>query len=926
MTELAVTRFFIPRFFTFSLGTLVVSLAVIAASAATPKRVLILNPHGRDVEPFSSAVSAFRSTLSGELGAPVDFYEIPLDLARFTSPDAEEPLVAFLEELITDVPMDLLVPVGGSGSQFADRHRSRLFPTAPVLLLTGDPRLIPSGFQESNTNIITQTADLHGMVEDILLLRPKTKRIAVVFGASPLENFWVNECRREFQPFEDRIEFIWLNELPLDEIIETCRSLPPDSFILHGLYVEDIAGISSEKNEAIRRLHESANAPLFGYFESELGLGIIGGQLYQNSKIGELGAHAAVRILRGEKQENIPVQILEPSEPRYDWRELRRWNISEKNLPEGSIVEFGEPGFWAQYRWWAVGAIVFGIFQTFLIVGLIVNRAKWRKGEAEAVLIADISSKFVNLPSDEVDREILEAQRRLCEFLDLDAIALWQWEGHKAGHFVATHAYSLQSGPLPVAEMSEADFPWVKEQMLARRIILLSSLDDLPAEAARDRGGCEAAGIKSNLTLPLNVGVGPPVGLLAMNSIRKARSWPQTFVKRMELVAQIFANALARKRTEQILRESELRQSLAAAAADAGLWELDLSSGVFWTSEKAQAIFEYSAEEIVDMGRFRERVHPEDWPRVESVIEDAVTKLRIVDVEFRICREDGRERWIVAMGRPLLNAKGGGDRLTGLSFDITERRQAEIEVRKLRDDLAHIARVTLLGQLASALAHELSQPLGAILRNAEAAEIMLREPSPDLGELRAIVADILRDDHRAGEVIDRLRSLLKRRSLDPQTVELRQVIDEVLSLIRFDAATRQVRIEFIDEPALLLVRGDRIHLQQVLLNLFINAMDALDECLPDQRTIRLEVCRASPDFVQVRVLDNGPGVPAESLEQLFEPFFSSKTNGMGIGLAVSRTIIEAQQGKIWAENGPEGGACFCFTVPVADLTEHSENS
>ena len=231
--------------------------------------------------------------------------------------------------------------------------------------------------------------------------------------------------------------------------------------------------------------------------------------------------------------------------------------------------------------------------------------------------------------------------------------------------------------------------------------------------------------------------------------------------------------------------------------------------------------------------------------------------------------------------------------------------------------MAHAGRVTVLGQLASALAHELSQPLGAILRNAEAAEIILQQPSPDLEELRAIVTDIHADDQRAGQVIDRLRSLLKRRSLDLQPVDLQGVIAEVLSLVQADAAARHVKLAYSAAPGLPLVLGDRIHLQQVLLNLLVNAMDALEGCAPGQRLVQVSVHRTDPSRVEVRVCDNGPGIPGESLPRLFEPFFTTKAKGMGLGLPVSKTIIEAHQGRLWAENRPEGGACFCFTLKVA---------
>ena len=287
-----------------------------------------------------------------------------------------------------------------------------------------------------------------------------------------------------------------------------------------------------------------------------------------------------------------------------------------------------------------------------------------------------------------------------------------------------------------------------------------------------------------------------------------------------------------------------------------------------------------------------------------------------MEVEYRIRLDDGTRKWLVSRGRPFFKANGDPERLVGLSMDITGQRKAEIEARELRNTLAHSDRVSLLGHLSSALAHELSQPLGAILRNAEAAKIMLGEPSPDLEELRAIVEDILRDDHRAGDVIDRLRSLLKRGSLNPQPVHLGELLGEVLSLLRGDAAARHVRVESSVAPDLPLVLGDRIHLQQVLINLLVNAMDALDGVAQDKRLVRVTVRRGNASAVEVEVADQGHGIAKEHLPRLFDAFFTTKASGMGIGLPVSKTIIEAHKGKLWAENNPEGGARFRFTVPV----------
>ena len=238
-----------------------------------------------------------------------------------------------------------------------------------------------------------------------------------------------------------------------------------------------------------------------------------------------------------------------------------------------------------------------------------------------------------------------------------------------------------------------------------------------------------------------------------------------------------------------------------------------------------------------------ERIHPDDRETVEREVRHALANRSDYAGEFRAVLPDGTLRWIASRGRGYPDANGTPIRMVGAAIDITERKRGEEALRLSEARLAHAGRVTLLGQLASALAHELSQPLGAILRNAEAAEIMLREPSPDLEELRAIVADILRDDHRAGDVIDRLRSLLKRGSLSPLPVDLGEVVGEVLSLLRGDAAARHVRVESSIAPNLPLVLGDRIHLQQVLINLLVNAMDALDGVAQDERLVRVTIRR-----------------------------------------------------------------------------------
>jgi C4-dicarboxylate-specific signal transduction histidine kinase len=255
--------------------------------------------------------------------------------------------------------------------------------------------------------------------------------------------------------------------------------------------------------------------------------------------------------------------------------------------------------------------------------------------------------------------------------------------------------------------------------------------------------------------------------------------------------------------------------------------------------------------------------------------------------------------------------------IRGVVRDISERKRALDESAELRRDLAHAGRVTMLGQLASALAHELSQPLAAILRNAESGEMILRTSSPDLEDLRAIMEDIRRDDRRAGDIIERLRALLKRRRMEFQPIAVDGLVQEVGALVRSDAIAKQVSLEYAVDAGLPKVAGDRVHLSQVLINLIVNGMDAIGHSARTRRVVGVAAKANAESLIEVAVTDSGSGIPKEVLNKLFEPFFTTKSGGMGMGLAVSRLIVEAHGGHLWAENNPAGGATFRFTVPAA---------
>jgi signal transduction histidine kinase len=250
---------------------------------------------------------------------------------------------------------------------------------------------------------------------------------------------------------------------------------------------------------------------------------------------------------------------------------------------------------------------------------------------------------------------------------------------------------------------------------------------------------------------------------------------------------------------------------------------------------------------------------------------------------------------------------------------VQRRRQhrAEAEILKQRTELAHVARVSMMGQLASALTHELNQPLGAILRNAEAAEIYLQNPQPDLDEIRAILTDIRRDDKRAGNVIDRMRSLFKRQKLVSNTLDLRDLVEDTMAMARPDAIARQVKLKLEMASSLPPAQGDRVHVQQVLLNLILNGMDAMNTIPKTHRSLVVSCAATANGNLQVSVTDCGTGVTPDDAVHIFEPFFTTKANGMGMGLAISKTIIEAHGGELWMHSNALEGTTFTFLLPPA---------
>jgi PAS domain S-box-containing protein len=714
-----------------SLVAIFVVLTAVCAAGSEPKRVLVVHSFGSVAPPFTTHSIAFETELVEKMGERVDLDEVSLDMARYADPNLQEALVEYLQKRQAHWQPDLVVPIGSPAGVFVEQYRDRLFPETPILYTGMDRRRLGPDALKKNAAFIGENFDAPGFIEDILQIAPATKNIAVVIGASAVEQYWAAAFRKEFEPFANRINFIWLNDLSLDQMLEKTRALPPDSYIFLILLLRDATGVTHNADEALQRIHAVANAPINSIFQHQLGLGIVGGRLYQAELEGIESAHIAVRILHGEPASSFPPRIVGPLSPRYDWRELKRWKINEEHLPPGSVVSFRELTAWEQYKVWIIAGVSLCSVQAVLIFGL-------------------------------------------------------------------------------------------------------------------------------------------------------------------------FANLVKRRRAERSLIESEDRVALAADAAHLGVWEFDPATNEIWISDKARDLFQIAPGTDVDYAAFHERVHPDDQPLRDSAIKRAIETKGGYEIEYRTLLPDGTVRWISGRARCISDGEGRSTRLLGVSMDITERKRAEKEAMGQRDELFHLSRVVSLGQLSGSLAHELNQPLGIILSNAQAAQHMLAGDSPDIPELREILADIVGEDLRAGEVITRLRALLKRGQTRLLPLALNEVIEDVLHLLRSDLVARGVTVQTTLVDGLPHVPGDKVQLQQVLLNIITNACDAMAENPPKDRILRIST-NLQAGKVCASMEDKGRGLPGGDVSRIFQPFFTTKDHGLGIGLSICHSIIGAHHGRLWAE-------------------------
>jgi C4-dicarboxylate-specific signal transduction histidine kinase len=531
-------------------------------------------------------------------------------------------------------------------------------------------------------------------------------------------------------------------------------------------------------------------------------------------------------------------------------------------------------------------------------------------------LLAELQTSFGSLRPWEVGSQIEAALGKALDVLGVDRAALAEISSRRTPVQFSYRALRPGIPAMPNALAAER-FPWMIERLRRGESVTFVRPEELPDEAATDRQSFRDIRTRSLAAVPLVVG-GAVVGALRFGTTTRERDWSSEFVEQLRVLAEIFGNALARRQADEALRESEALRSAIFGSLYGRVAAIDRTGVIIAVNEAwTAAVQEFGADpsrtavgaNYLDV--CAKSLDDADARRAFTAIEDTLAgRADHTSIEYP-CHGPTEQRWFEMVVEPLRRPEGGA---VISHIDITTRRRLEAEARAQHEALAHALRLTTVGELVASMAHELSQPLTAIVTTAGAAKRIADTPGRGREEIAEALDAVVTDGRRAIEVIRRLRALFRKDSAEHKPVQVNDVIREVIGLIGRDASRRGVAMDLALAGPLPPVLGDWVQLQQVVLNLLVNAMDAM-VAVDEPRTITVATMLRERAMVEVTVRDRGVGVPPSQLKAMFDPFVTTKPDGLGMGLAISRSIVLSHGGRIWATANEDRGLTVHFTVP-----------
>ena len=961
--------------------------------AKEKKNVLILYDERPDLPGLKLLDESVAKNLGAAFGPQVNLYRECLDLTRFSEADYDEFIAQYYKRKYAHKKLDVVLAVMEPSLNFVLKHGGDIFPGVPVVFCGVEQRQLANRSLSPNVTGVYMKRDFAQTVDLALSIRPETRQIVFVAGASAYDRGLTELARADLRVLGERIPITYLTDLSLEETLDRVSKLPPNALILYSSMFVDGAGRACDPYDVASRISKQASVPIFCFASTYFGRGVIGGNVNSLENQGTKVAEIAARILQGEKPAAIPIAFAGPSTPTFDWRELQRWKISSAVLPKNSDIRFYEPNFWERDKWklLSIGAVV--VAQSAIIIILVLNRRQRRRAEAE---LSESEGRFRNAADAAPVMLWMSGTDKLCTFfnkawLEFTGRTVAQELGN--GWAEGVHPDDLQECLRTYTIQFDARKPFVMQYRLRSAAGMHRWVVDQGEPRYDARGSFLGyVGVCVDIT---------------------------------EL-----------REKDRAIRQFEQRVALAAEAAHMGVWEVDLRTNELWVSDKIRELFDIDPGEEIALKDFSQRVHPEDRARRDAAIRQAIETHGSYELEFRVVQRDGTLLWLAGRAQCIRNEAGEFRRLIGVSmevtnrkeaeelfrlaaeaspsgtmlvnadgkivlvnthveelfgykrdeligqrveilvpgryaarhpdhrmqftakpearamgagrelfgrrkdgsefpveiglnpietprgflvlaniFDISARKAAEAEARRHRDQIDLLSRVSLLGEMTASLAHELNQPLGAIMNNGNAAIRAIDRGNIEMDALREIIVDVVSDGQRAHDIIHNVRRMIKGDSAR-RRLQINEVISDVTRMVRADAAANSCAIRTSLAEGLPAVEGDRLQIQQVLVNLVSNAIAAMRDVPPNGREIEITTQRNGQGTIEISVRDRGAGISENIHGRLFEQFFTTKPEGLGMGLAIVKSIVEAHGGKIEARNNEGAGAVFLFTLPI----------
>jgi PAS domain S-box-containing protein len=844
------------------------SIAQMAAAEAK-RNVLVLYDEPRELPGLTLVDRGIDSELAkSKLHSSIELYRESLDLTRFSGDPDYHAVREYFHEKYAAKKIDVVIAVMAPSVDFMLKYGEETFPGVPVVFCGLDSREVASRKLGLNFTGALLTRDYKGTADLVLKLLPRTHQFFFIAGTSGFDREMTALARADLHQVEDRVSITYLTDLPLNDTLERVSHLPPDAVVLYAVLFRDGAGETFDPYEVAALVSQRADVPVFGFFDQYMGRGIVGGEVYSIQAQGEEAADLALRILNGEKASNIPVIAGRAEIPVFDWRQLKRWHIALGSIQPQSQVRYREPTFWEQYKRRVVAVSVVIIAQSVLIVLLVMGRQRQRRAESG----------------------LRESEERMSLAAEAANLAVWEWD------LSTDEVWTTGTHRKPPGRS-------VSEKRTLESFISRLHVDDRD----RVREALKAA-VNSGEDFASEFRFMLPDGRLRWATARgRCIKTPDGKNMRFRGVSM---DVTAQKDVDDLFR-------LATESSLSGVVMVNKRGEIILVNSQVEKLFGYRREELA--GKSVEILVPERFASQHPAhrakfLATPTTRAMGAGRELFARRKDGSE-FPVEIGLNPIQTPDGVVVLTTV-VNISARKAAEEETRRSRQQVELMRRVSLLGEMTASLAHELNQPLAAIVNNATSAMQYLEQGRLDPKQLQEILTDVVGDGHRAYDIMRNVRGAIKKGTAIRGRINLNDVVKAVTHMVQPDTAAQFCKVEMSLARDLPAIEGDPTQIQQVLINLVHNAVDAMHDTPPGRRIVEIATNYHGDGAISVVVRDYGSGISEATRERLFEQFFTTKEEGLGMGLAIVRSIVEAHGGSVAAENANGGGARFHFRLPI----------